>query len=38
MIEEQIELSEWLEIETHEEAVEIMEKEAVVPFGTSLWS
>ncbi|MBC8950199.1 hypothetical protein BDE27_1734 [Xenorhabdus ehlersii] len=32
-----IELSEWFEEETFEEAVEIMQEKAVVPVGTAMW-
>ena len=32
-----IELSQWFEEETHDAAVEMMESDAVVPFGTALW-
>ncbi len=28
---------EWLDEETHEDGVEIMNESAVVPFGTALW-
>lgn len=31
------ELSQWFEEETHDAAVEMMEADAVVPFGTALW-
>ncbi|CAM3896443.1 hypothetical protein [Vibrio aquimaris] len=33
-----IELNEWFESETHEDAVEMMAESAVVPFGTALWA
>ncbi|WP_223281925.1 hypothetical protein, partial [Xenorhabdus griffiniae] len=32
-----IELNEWFEEETFEEAVEIMQEKAVVPVGTAMW-
>ena len=36
--EDTIELSDWFDNETHEEAVEMMTESAVVPFGTALWA
>lgn len=33
----EIDLSQWFEEETHDAAVEMMEADAVVPFGTALW-
>ncbi|CDL85362.1 hypothetical protein Xszus_01345 [Xenorhabdus szentirmaii] len=32
-----IELNQWFEEETFEEAVEIMQEKAVVPVGTAMW-
>ena len=32
-----IDINEWLQLETHQEAVEMMKDSHVVPFGTSLW-
>ncbi len=36
-MENAIELDEWLEEPTHDDAVEMMNAQAVVPFGTALW-
>ena len=38
MQESQIELSQWFDQATHPEAVEMMQEESFVPFGTALWS
>ena len=32
-----LQLGEWLEAPTHEAAVEMMQADAVVPFGTAMW-
>ncbi|TNH41550.1 hypothetical protein EP164_21940 [Photorhabdus luminescens subsp. sonorensis] len=37
LMENPIELDEWLEEPTHDDAVEMMNAQAVVPFGTALW-
>ncbi|ODN43187.1 hypothetical protein BGC07_09985 [Piscirickettsia litoralis] len=33
----EVALENWFDLETHQEAVEMMEEDAVVPFGTALW-
>ncbi len=35
--EEELQLDDWFEAETHDAAVEMMKAEAVVPFGTAMW-
>ena len=35
--EQDLELDSWLEKETHQDAVDMINTSAVVPFGTSLW-
>ena len=34
---QQIELLDWMQEDTHPEAVDMMVEDAVVPFGTALW-
>lgn len=36
-VETTIDLTLWMEEETHEDAIEKMRAEAVVPFGTAMW-
>jgi hypothetical protein len=33
----EIELQQWFDVETHEAAAEMMQSDAVVPFGTAMW-
>ena len=33
-----MDLSQWYSIETEEAGVEMLQNDAVVPFGTALWS
>jgi hypothetical protein len=36
-LETELQLDEWFEAPTHEAAVEMMQADAVVPFGTAMW-
>ncbi|CAB3763128.1 hypothetical protein [Paraburkholderia humisilvae] len=33
----EIDLKDWFDAETHEAAAEMMQSDAVVPFGTAMW-
>ena len=33
----ELQLDEWFEAPTHDAAVEMMQTDAVVPFGTAMW-
>jgi hypothetical protein len=33
----ELQLDDWFEASTHEAAVEMMQADAVVPFGTAMW-
>ncbi|WP_296261545.1 MULTISPECIES: hypothetical protein [unclassified Pseudomonas] len=36
-LEEELQLDDWFEAPTHDAAVEMMQADAVVPFGTAMW-
>jgi hypothetical protein len=36
-LETELQLDDWFEAPTHEAAVEMMQADAVVPFGTAMW-
>ncbi|WP_419793994.1 hypothetical protein MYA83_23675 [Pseudomonas palleroniana] len=36
-LETELQLDDWFEALTHEAAVEMMQADAVVPFGTAMW-